>query len=296
MKKKVLVSGSKGQLGRDLIGILSAKFDISGFDIDKIDIRNLEDVKKFFRQKKPDIVLHAAAYTDVDRCESETETAMAVNAEGTENVALACKDINAKMIYYSTDYVFDGEKSSPYIETDNPNPQTIYGRSKLEGEKKIAGILDEYAILRIAWLYGAHGKNFVRTMIKLGNKQLRQAKDGQVVEPLIVVNDQFGNPTWTIEVARQTEVVIDNKLAGIFHCTSEGATTWYDFARAIFTELLMNVYLKSCTTDEFRRPARRPKYSVLDNKNLKDLNLNVMSDYKTALIEFFNKYGATLKS
>jgi len=296
VKKKVLVSGSKGQLGRDLIGILSAKFDISGFDIDKIDIRNLEDVKKFFRQKKPDIVLHAAAYTDVDRCESETETAMAVNAEGTENVALACKDINAKMIYYSTDYVFDGEKSSPYIETDNPNPQTIYGRSKLEGEKKIAGILDEYAILRIAWLYGAHGKNFVRTMIKLGNKQLRQAKDGQVVEPLIVVNDQFGNPTWTIEVARQTEVVIDNKLAGIFHCTSEGATTWYDFARAIFTELLMNVYLKSCTTDEFRRPARRPKYSVLDNKNLKDLNLNVMSDYKTALIEFFNKYGATLKS
>ncbi len=296
MKKKLLVSGSKGQLGRDLIGILSAKFDISGFDIDKIDIRNLEDVKKFFRQKKPGIVLHAAAYTDVDGCESNIETAMAVNAEGAENVALACKDIDAKLIYFSTDYIFDGEKSSPYTETDKPDPQTVYGKSKLEGEKKITGILDDYAILRIAWLYGAHGKNFVRTMIKLGNKQLRQAKEGQVVEPLIVVNDQFGNPTWTIEVARQTEVIIDNGLTGIYHCTSEGETTWYDFAKTIFMELSLKVYLKSCTTDEFPRPARRPKYSVLENKNLKDLNLNVMSDYKTALKEFFNTNGATLKS
>lgn len=295
MKKKLLVTGSKGQLGRDLIDTLSAKYNISGFDIDDVDIRNLEQLKSFFIQKKPGIVLHTAAFIDVDGCESDIETAMSVNAGGTENVALACKDIGAKLVYYSTDYVFDGENNSPYIESDQPNPQTIYGKSKLEGEKKIAEILDNYTILRIAWLYGAHGNNFVRTMIKLGNEQINNVKDGEGKEPLTVVIDQFGNPTWTVEIARQTEVVINNKLTGVYHCTSEGETTWYDFAKTIFMELPMKVFLKSCTTDEFPRPAKRPKYSVLENKNLKDLSLNIMSDYKTALREFFNRYGASLK-
>ena len=144
-------------------------------------------------------------------------------------------------------------------------------------------------------MYGAQGKNFVRTMIKLGTEQINSAKDGQVIKPISVVNDQFGSPTWTVEIARQTEVVIDNKLTGVYHCTSEGETTWYDFAKGIFMELSMKVYLKSCTTDEFPRPAKRPKYSVLENKNLKSLNLNIMSDYKAALGEFFNRYGALLR-
>jgi dTDP-4-dehydrorhamnose reductase len=296
VKKKLLVTGSKGQLGRDLIETLSPQFDITGFDIDRVDIRNLDQIISFFDSTKPDVVLHGAAFTDVDECETNIETAMAVNSDGTANIALACKEINARLIYYSTDYVFDGTKKSPYIETDEPNPQTVYGKSKLAGEQKIAEIIDDYAILRIAWLYGAHGKNFVRTMIKIGNDQLQKAKLGQVVDPLMVVNDQFGAPTWAIEVARQTKIVIDNDLNGIYHCTAEGETDWYDFAKIIFEELSLNVYLKPCTTEQLPRPAPRPKYSVLENKKLKDLNLNIMADYKTALKEFFNTNGATLKS
>jgi dTDP-4-dehydrorhamnose reductase len=205
--KKLLVTGSKGQLGRDLISDFSKKYDISGFDIDDIDIRNLEQLKSFFKEKKPDIVLHTAAYTDVDGCEHNVETAMSINAEGTTNIALACREIGAKLIYYSTDYVFDGDKTTPYTETDTPNPQTVYGKSKLEGEKYVTEILEDYIILRIAWLYGAHGKNFVRTMIKLGEEQLKNSKDGQIVTPLKVVDDQIGNPTWTVEIARQTDVM-----------------------------------------------------------------------------------------
>jgi len=294
--KKLLVTGSKGQLGRDLIDTLSIKYDISGFDINEVDIRNLELLQSLFNRKKPDVVLHAAAYTDVDGCESDIETAMAINTGGTENVARACKNTGAKLIYYSTDYVFDGDNTSPYIETDIPNPQTVYGKSKLEGEKHVEQILNDYIILRIAWLYGAHGKNFVRTMIKLGEEQIRNTKDGQIVTPLKVVNDQIGNPTWTVEIARQTDVVIENDLAGVYHCTSEDIASWHGFAKAIFKELSMNVYLIPCNTSEYPRPAKRPKYSVLENKKLKELDLNIMSDYKKALEEFFNRYGATLKS
>ena len=286
MKKKLLVTGSKGQLGRDLIESLSPKFNISGFDIDQVDIRDAKQVMQFITEAKPDIVLHTAAYADVDGCESDKETAKTVNTDGTGNVALACKEINARMIYYSTDYIFDGEKGSPYIEIDKPNPQTVYGKSKLEGEQKIIDTLDNYAILRIAWLYGAHGINFVRTIIKLGNTQMQKAKSGQVVDALTVVDDQFGSPTWTIEVARQTEIVINNNLNGIFHCTAEGHTSWYNFAKMIFEELALNVYLKPCTTEQYPRPATRPKYSVMENKNLKDNNSNIMVDYKTALKKF----------
>jgi dTDP-4-dehydrorhamnose reductase len=289
--KNLLVTGSKGQLGRDLLKTLSKNRNVSGFDIDEIDIRDYAKLESLIRQKKPDVVIHTAAYTDVDGCESNVETAMSINAAGTENVARACREIGARLIYYSTDYIFDGEKKTPYIESDNPNPQTVYGRSKLEGERRVIDLLDDFAILRIAWVYGLHGKNFVRTMIKIGREQIQNAGAGKLVEPIRVVNDQVGNPTWTVEIAEQTDVIIENNLIGIFHCTSEGQASWYDFARAIFEEARMKVYLVPCATEEFPRPARRPVYSVLENKALGDLSLNMMADYKAALKRFFKQCG-----
>jgi dTDP-4-dehydrorhamnose reductase len=218
-----------------------------------------------------------------------------INAEGTENIARACREVGAKLIYYSTDYVFDGAKSSPYVESDPTNPQTHYGRGKLEGEKKVASLLDDYVILRIAWLYGHVGKNFVRTMVQLGFRQMQQSRQGEIITPLKVVDDQLGNPCWTHEVARQTRAVLANNLTGVYHATSEGETSWYGFVRMIFEKLNMPVKVRPCTTEEFPRPAPRPKRSSLENKRLKEAGLNVMRPWDIALAEFLDQRGESLK-
>ena len=219
---------------------------------------------------------------------------MEINATGTKNIVNACLQVGAKIIYFSTDYIFDGTKGSPYLESDQPNPKTVYGKSKLEGEKWIVELTDNYAILRIAWLYGTYGKNFLKTILKVGVEQISNKKKGKPVESIQVVDDQVGNPTWTIDVVKQTEKVINNDLKGIFHCTSESEVSWYGFASDIFRILKMNVELKPCTTEEYSRPARRPRYSSLENENLKDAGLNVMRDYKVALQDFLKQYEGKL--
>jgi dTDP-4-dehydrorhamnose reductase len=293
--RRILVTGSEGQLGQELVPFFSSAYDVVGADFEDCDVRLYSNVRVCVRDVQPDIVIHAAADTDVDECEIDQRMAMAVNAAGTENVARACKEVGAKMVYYSTDYVFDGTKQSPYVETDAVDPKTVYGKSKLEGERQVVDLLDDYVILRIAWLYGIEGQNFVKTMVRLGLEQLDARKQARPTEPLKVVDDQFGNPCWTLEIARQTGVVLANNLTGIFHATSEGETSWYGFARMIFEELNMPVQVRPCPTEEFPRPAPRPKRSSLENKRLKEAGLNIMRSWDIALAEFLDQRGESLK-
>jgi len=291
---RILVTGHRGQLGSDLMALLGAKYRVAGIDLPEVDITDLSQVFKTVQEVRPEVVIHAAAYTDVDGCESDSETAFAVNRDGTWNVAQACAEMGCRLIYYSTDYVFDGAQATPYVETDLPNPRTIYGKSKLAGEEAILESLDDFAILRIAWVYGRQGKNFVKTMIRLGNQQSADRQAGKSVPPLKVVNDQIGNPTWTEEIVRQTVAVLEHDLQGVFHATSEGVASWYEFARLIFENLHMGVDIQPCTTAEFPRPAPRPAHSALENGRLKQAGLNVMRDYRIALEEFLGRYGQEL--
>ncbi len=292
----VLITGCRGQLGSDLLEGLSSDYRVDGIDIDDLDLTDAGGVFEYFRETRPKMVVHAAAYTDVDGCESNVGQAMTVNGTATRQIALACRDIGAKMIYYSTDYVFDGagRDGRGYVEEDRPDPQTVYGRSKLAGEKAIAGVLEDFVVLRIAWTYGATGSNFVKTMVRLGKTQIKQKELGEVPKPLQVVDDQIGNPTWTVEVVRQTQRVIRERVRGLCHATSEGSCSWYEFARDVFEELSMDVDVEPCSTDQYPRPAPRPKWSVLENARLKAQDSNVMRDYRVALREFISMHGDRL--
>jgi len=286
---KILITGSRGQLGCDLVKYFTVDFEVLGVDIREMDITDPVVVNETFDNFRPDIVLHAAAYTDVDGAEANRDLAMKVNAEGTANIARGCKEYGARMVYFSTDYVFDGRKKDPYVESDPPSPVNEYGRSKLEGERKVAEMLDDYAVMRLAWMYGAYGKNFVRAIIRQGWQQIHMKHAGQIVTPVKVVNDQKGNPTWTMEIAKQTRVVVENNLKGIIHATAEGETTWYEFAKEIFEYLKMPVYISSCSSKEYGSAAARPANSALENGVLKKAGLNVMRGYKAALYEFLSQ-------
>jgi len=295
-KRKIIITGANGQLGFDLIKSFSNEYEIFPVDVQDFDIRDYSKIDSCLKRFKPDIVIHSAANTNVDDCESNAELAMSINATGTEYIARACHEIGARMIYFSTDYVFDGQKRSPYKEDDSPHPVNIYGRSKLEGEIAVQTYLSNFAILRIAWLYGAHGRNFVKTIIRLGNRQLNEKRAGRKTSPIEIVDDQIGNPTWTMEVVNQTRAIIENGLEEVIHCTSGGETSWYKFARAIFQNLAMPVDIRPCRTDEHPRPAKRPSYSSLENKLLKEYNLNIMRHHDEALREFLSQHGEGLKN
>lgn len=272
---KVLITGAKGMLGQDLCPTLE---DLGCFlietDIDNLDITKKEDVEDFVSKAHPDLTIHLAAYTNVDRAEEEEEKAELINAVGTENVALAASKIDVPLIYISTDYVFDGTKNSPYLPTDPTNPINAYGRTKLKGEELVQKHCKKYYIARTSWLYGMYGKNFVDTMLSLKDK-----------EELKVVDDQWGTPTWTMDLAGALMKLL-TKPYGIYHLSGGGKpTTWYNFAKTIFELSNLEVNLKPCTTEEFKRPANRPKYSVMDNdKMLRDWKL-ALKDYLSLKFE-----------
>jgi dTDP-4-dehydrorhamnose reductase len=291
---RLLITGARGQLGTDLVAILSGQYDVAGTDLPELDICSGEAVRALVAEVKPDIVVHAAAMTDVDGCESNTDLAMAINADGTLNVARAAAERGARLIYFSTDYVFDGEKQTAYVETDTPAPRTVYGRSKLAGEEAVRKLSDDHAILRVSGVYGRTGKNFVRTMAGLGLKQIAKQEAGEAA-PLRVVDDQVCSPTWTVDIVRQTMRVIDDGLRGTFHSTSEGEASWFQFASLLFEYLELVVEVEPCTTEEFPRPAPRPKRSILENERLKEAGANLMVDYRISLREFIRLHGKELK-
>ena len=267
---KVLVTGAKGMLGRDFCPMLEdAGYEVIETDIDNLDITNEIQTIKVISETNPDYVIHCAAYTNVDKAEEDLKTAELINSKGTENIAKACNKSGACLIYISTDYVFDGTKNTPYMPDDKTNPINNYGLTKLNGEKAVQNNCEKHYITRTSWLYGHHGKNFVETMLSLSDKP-----------ELKVVDDQVGCPTWTVDLSDAIINIIEEDLPyGIYHTCGGGNTSWYGFAKEIFAVANKNVNLKPCTTDEFPRPANRPKYSIMDNSNL-------LRDWKLALKEY----------
>lgn len=241
---KTLIIGASGMLGSDLCKVFPDSVKLTHRELN---ITNREQVVESILKIKPDVVINAAAYTNVDGCEDNQELAFQVNGYGPGYIAEACSKIGATLVHFSTDYIFDGSKTE-YVESDTPSPINVYGRSKLLGEQEIAEKLDDYRIIRISWLFGAHGKNFVDTMLKLS---------GEMAE-VKVVNDQFGKPTYTVDLANKVMDIIELE-PGIYHMTNEGVCSWYEFASAFIDNAV------PCTSDEFPRKAKRPKYSVLVN-------------------------------
>jgi len=263
---KVLIIGANGQLGWELCRRAASRgFDVVSVDLPVFDIRDPSCVKKETWWKNLDLVINAAAYTAVDKAESEPEVAFAVNRDGPLSVAERCSHTGIPLIHISTDFVFGGEKDAPYRETDRVNPVNVYGKSKAEGEKKVRECLDEHVIIRTSWLYGVHGGNFVRTMLKLGKER----------DTLRVVNDQHGCPTYTADLA-EAVLTISKKIIegsdkrwGTYHYCGEGSTTWHGFAENIINlarefEVLRVKELVPISTEEFPTAAKRPANSVLD--------------------------------
>ncbi len=255
---KVLVTGANGMLGQDLCPILEDEgYEVIETDIENLDITDLKTVEKVLSEENPDIVIHCAAYTNVDKAETDYDTAELINAKGTENIAKICTKIHAKMVYISTDYVFDGTSKEPYKPTDKPNPINNYGLTKLHGEVAVRKFCPEHYIARTSWLYGIHGKNFVETMISLKDKP-----------ELKVVDDQIGCPTWTVELSNGIVKLLNEADYGTYHVCGSGHTSWYGFCKEIFNLSDIHANLKPCATKDFPRPAKRPAYSVMENNKI----------------------------
>lgn len=273
----ILITGVKGQLGHELYDMLDGRETVTGIDIEDVDITDAQKVHEYINDFQPDVVIHPAAYTNVDACESNMDLAYKVNAVGTQNIASACLSTGAKMVYVSTDFVFDGQKEEPYIEFDTPDPLSIYGKSKLAGEMLASRILNRLFIVRTAWLYGLNGNNFVKSI-------LRQAKEK---DTLTVVNDQWGTPTYTKDLAEVICQLIYTDGYGIYHATNNGQCTWYDFAKKVLEYAGMeHVNVLPITTDELDRPAKRPRYSVLRNYMLELTIGDTMRPWEDALKEY----------
>jgi len=247
----ILIVGSKGMLGQELMTLLGDA--ARGVDIGEIDITDLESVQRVLLTLKPRVVVNAAAYTNVDGCETEVELAMQVNGEGVAFLAMISKEIGAKLVQVSTDYVFNGGKGTPYREDDAPAPLSIYGESKLAGEMN-AVFNPDHLIVRTQWLYGHAGKNFVETMLRLGPER------GE----LRVVDDQIGSPTWTCDLALAIKALIDKDCRGIYHAANAGFVSWHGFATEIFRLAGLKVTVHPIPTSEYPLPAKRPLYSTLD--------------------------------
>lgn len=259
---KILILGAKGMLGTDLMQSF-ASYNPKGLDLAELDITNHQALENKLKEISPDLVINAAAYTKVDDCETNQEIAYEVNGRAVGFLAKFCRQIGARLIHYSTDYVFDGENKKGYRENDEPNPLSVYGKSKRMGEKMLAEQTDNFHLIRTAWLYGKNGPNFVKTMIELSEKQ----------PELKVVNDQFGRPTYSQDLAEKTKEIVENKKTkfGIYHVTNSGTCSWYEFAVKIFEILGKDVKITPVATAEFPRPAKRPHYSILINTKLKPL-------------------------
>ncbi len=259
---KVLVTGANGQLGYDVVEVLKLRnIECCGTTRNDFDLCDFTRAEKFITAFHPDVIIHCAAYTAVDKAEDEKDICRAVNAVGTENIAKICKKINAKMLYISTDYVFDGTKKGFYEVDDTPNPINVYGQTKLEGEQAVQKILDRYFIVRISWVFGEHGNNFVKTMLRLGKERKK----------ISVVSDQIGSPTYTEDLAQLLVDMVQTDKYGIYHATNEGECSWAEFAEVIFKVAGINVNVKHITSDEYFTKANRPqnsrmsKYCITNN-------------------------------
>lgn len=275
---KVLVTGANGQLGYDVIKRLEkSNIEYLGTDIDVLDITDQERVKKSINEYMPDVVIHCGAYTAVDKAEDNRELCYSVNVLGTRYIAEACKEIDAKMVYISTDYVFDGEGEKPFKTTDKPNPINYYGQTKYEGELEVQNILEKYFIVRISWVFGSNGNNFVKTMLRLGNER----------KEISVVADQIGSPTYTYDLAELLVDMIKTDKYGIYHATNEGYCSWYEFACEIFKQANIDIKVNPLSTEDYPTRAKRPKNSKMNKERLEH-HFYLLRKYENALFDFLS--------
>lgn len=272
---KIAIIGSKGQLGKELQDVLYNNYQLFTYDLPELDITDLAQVKKIIFDDKPDIVINCAAYTDVDGCESNEHLAYKANALGPKNLAVVTAEIETRLVHVSTDYVFNGKDMVIYREDSKTDPINVYGKSKLLGEKFVEKFNPRHFIIRTAWLYG-DGNNFVRTMLRLA----REKKE------LSVVDDQIGSPTSTTELARVIKELMITEYYGLYHGTCQGKCSWYEFAKKIFEIKGIDIKVKKVTSEEFKRPAERPKFSVLDNFMLELIKLNLFKEWEEALFDY----------
>ena len=272
---KILITGSNGMLGHDLINALE-NHELIITNSKTLDITDKDHTIEFICDVKPDVVINSAAYTDVDGCEENQDIAYAVNGEGVQNLALACRKVDCPLVHISTDYIFNGKNDRPWVEDDEIGPISVYGKSKLKGEQAILETLDKYFIVRTAWLYGINGRNFPKTMLELAENH----------SEITVVYDEVGTPTYTPDLARGISELIETDYYGIYHLTNSGSCSWCEFAKYIFEVAGKDVNVIPVTAAEFARPAPRPSYSVLENKNWKENGFKPLRDYKEAIKEY----------
>jgi len=279
---KILVLGSRGMLGTDLVAELARAHDVTGKDIEDFDIASPLECRGVIGQSGVDVVINAAAYTNVDGCETDEARSFAVNADGVKNVALVCRESGTKVVHFSTDYIFDGTKGTPYLEGDATNPINAYGRSKRQGEEYLRDISDKYLLIRTSWLYGRHGRNFVGAILERAEKAGR----------LEVVDDQTGSPTYTVDLAAAVRVLIEGDHEGVFHLTNRGFCTWYQFALKILEYRDMGtVSIVPIQSAQLGRGARRPEYSVLSCRKFADTTHRTIRFWQIALKEYMERMG-----
>ena len=282
--RRILVLGARGMLGRDLTEVLHSSLrsdQVVEWDIEEMDIQKEDESVTKIEELRPEIVIHIAAYTDVDGCELNRDKAFSVNAEGTKHVALAASKCRAKMVYLSTDYVFDGGKREPYVESDAPHPLNVYGYSKLKGEQYVQTFVKDFLIVRTQWLYGLFGKNFVSSI-------LYQAVEKSA---LSIVDDQTGSPTYTVDLSKAISTLIQSGARGIFHVANSGLCTWYSLGQTILKLSGVNrVRVIPISSKDLGRPAARPSYSVLGCQKLKEETGLTMRPWSEALKDFLSNY------
>ena len=276
---KILITGGQGQLARALTDLFQKSDTVFAWDIGELDFTEHVMTLEKVGQLNPDLIIHCGAFTDVRGCELDPSKAYLVNSLGTRNIALAARALRAKLVYISTDYVFDGQKTSPYLEFDRVNPLNIYGRSKLAGEQIIQSLVKEYYIVRTAWLYSEIGNNFLQTMLTLAEKNYEVA----------VVCDQWGTPTYTKELAQGILKIISAPFYGVYHVSNSGSCSWYEFAQQIFTLTGSNVTIKPVPAKEYGDVVARPRYSVLANFNLEQTYGYLLSPWQEALGNCLNQ-------
>lgn len=274
---RILVTGVKGQLGYDVVNELTGRgIEAIGVDIEEMDITKAEDVEQVMTEAKVDGVIHCAAYTAVDAAEDNVELCRRVNAQGTENIARVCSKLDIKMIYISTDYVFDGQGERPWEPDDERTPLNVYGQTKYEGELAVQKYVDKYYIVRIAWVFGINGKNFIKTMLNLGATH----------DKLTVVSDQVGSPTYTYDLAKLLVDMIETDKYGIYHATNEGLCSWYEFAVEIFKQAGMKVEVIPVSSDEYPAKAKRPANSRMSKEKLTEQGFERLPRWEDALTRY----------
>jgi dTDP-4-dehydrorhamnose reductase len=285
---KILLTGAKGQLGSECKEIMKSDYKIIDTDVEEFDITSWDTVIMTISEVSPDIILNCAAFTNVDECESKKREAERINVEGPRNLAQGAARYEKMIVHISSDFVFDGRKRvpQPYFEDDPMNPLSFYGTTKMESELAVKQNASNYLLIRTGWLYGIRGDNFIKRILA---RAIRKDQDC-----LRVVNDQFGSPTWSFRLAQQIKLLIDKGKEGVYHATSEGYCSRYEWVRYLLERMDIKIPLVPCTSDEYPTPAKRPANSILENRQVKTEGLNIMQSWQKDLDAFLDTYGETL--